>query len=212
MTSGRRGRQPDAELAPHLVYLVRDDDGAVIYVGMTSRSWPERLAGHRNRASAFLEYMSEVNLISVSGYSTARAREIALIRKYRPRFNIADLPSQAAAERSEADDTTIDGGLEVPLDPILVSTERDDPEDQESASTPPPLALDETVTADPKELERELPRPEAREGFPVVLTGEAAIQEFIDCGVYGIEVVPPTVWPSIGSVRSVRRRRGQPVD
>lgn len=78
--------------APHTVYLHRDRQGRVIYVGCT-QNLEQRTKAHRDRAL----WRAQIAFVEVDSvqpdYHRGRAREAALIRKYEPRNNRLSNPA-----------------------------------------------------------------------------------------------------------------------
>lgn len=83
----------------NVVYIVRDDAGAVLYVGSTRNSPRSRLIAHvtspsGSRLGAYVRQNRPrsndwpVELIAHADYPTAAAKEIELIRELNPRFCI----------------------------------------------------------------------------------------------------------------------------
>lgn len=75
------------------VYLLKDKDGAVIYIGKAS-SIKKRLKNHfkkdaAGRQRALIEASCDADYILTPDESTALLLEAALIKRYRPRYNVA---------------------------------------------------------------------------------------------------------------------------
>ena len=80
---------------PHVVYVIRDESGAVAYVGMT-REINERLNHHRLAYKHHWPYAPHtVEEHEVSDRAEARALERRLIREYEPRENVHHNPARS---------------------------------------------------------------------------------------------------------------------
>jgi predicted GIY-YIG superfamily endonuclease len=75
-----------------LVYRVRDAQGEIIYIGMTTTSLEERFAGHRRdrvRAAAWLQKAVSVEVLPLANEAAAQATEAEEIHRYHPMHNRA---------------------------------------------------------------------------------------------------------------------------
>lgn len=72
--------------SPHLVYLLYDERGRLLYIGITDRG-PRRLVEHY-REKAWFSMVARVDIERMPSRAAAEERERALIRERGPAFNV----------------------------------------------------------------------------------------------------------------------------
>jgi excinuclease ABC subunit C len=90
----------DAAFLPGLVYLIRNGDGEIIYVGKTI-NLRERIARHRGRGSPFRDEIASVEMIRTKSPQERVRTEIELIRTHRPRYNIQYNPDHGRPSQDD---------------------------------------------------------------------------------------------------------------
>lgn len=76
----------ERNLKPHFVYVVRDVNDTVIYVGMSSRP-KTRLRYDRSDHIEVLARMEDYEILELPNKEAAMLKEKELIKKYEPTYN-----------------------------------------------------------------------------------------------------------------------------